>query len=117
MKAPDFLTAEAKRIWETLVPQLAALDLISGMDEGNLAVYCESYARWQHCQAVIEREGLTYTSSHGSVIARPEVAIGNRALVAMQRLATEFGLTPNARGRMVLLKRPVDDDTLGGLLE
>jgi P27 family predicted phage terminase small subunit len=80
-----------------------------------LAGYCESYARWQQCEAVLRAEGLTYNAPGGQIIQRPEVAIGNKALENVKRLGAAFGLSPADRGRLVVPKVP-DDDTLGGLL-
>lgn len=107
---PGWLTAEAKREWQRIAPALERLGLLTEIDGAALAGYCQSYARWRQCQEVLKRKGLTFQTKSGYVAARPEVAIGNRALIELRAFCVQFGLTPSARARMQLYEAGGDYD-------
>jgi len=130
---PDWLTALAKTEWARVVPELDAIGLLTQCDMAVLAGYCQSYARWQQAEMVIETEGMTYEAlvvhpddkahkggDQPEVLSttwkpRPEVAIARAEKQAMLRYMTELGLTPSSRARIVLKGERVDED--GSLLD
>lgn len=99
---PSWLDAGAKREWRRIAPALERLGLLTEIDGAALAGYCQSYARWRQCQEVLRKKGLTFETQSGYLSARPEVAIGNRALIEVRAFCVQFGLTPSARARMQL---------------
>jgi len=103
-KCPTWLAAEAKREWKRIAPALERLGLLTEIDGVALAGYCQSYARWRQCQEVLAKDGLTFSTESGYVSPRPEVAIGNRALIEIRAFCAQFGLTPSARARMQLIE-------------
>lgn len=109
-KCPAWLDREAKREWKRIAPALERLGLLTEVDGAALAGYCQSYARWKQCQEVLARDGLTFETGTGYVAARPEVAIGNRALIEVRAFCVQFGLTPSARARMQLYEAGGDYD-------
>ena len=109
-KCPTWLAAEAKREWKRIAPALERLGLLTEIDGVALAGYCQSYARWRQCQEVLAKDGLTFKTESGYTAARPEVAIGNRALIEVRAFCVQFGLTPSARARMQLYEAGGDYD-------
>jgi P27 family predicted phage terminase small subunit len=109
-KCPTWLDADAKREWRRVAPELERLGLLTGIDMAALAAYCQSYSEWKRYTAVIEKEGSTFTTDTGQIRARPEVAMGRKALADVRAWAIEFGLTPSARARMQITDPGFDDD-------
>jgi len=114
-RCPRWLTAEAKREWRRVAPELERLGLLTQIDRLALAGYCQAYARWRQAEEVLEQKGLTFTTPNGYIQQRPEVAIAQRNLQAVRAFCGEFGLTPSSRGRISLPDQ--DDDDLDGLLD
>lgn len=110
-KCPAWLDKEARAEWRRIAPALERLGLLTEIDGAALAGYCQSYARWRQCQEVLAKDGLTFKTESGYTAARPEVAIGNRALIEVRAFCVQFGLTPGARARMQLMDNgPGGDD-------
>lgn len=97
---PTWLNAEAKREWRRIVPELERLGLLTLVDRAALAAYCQSYARWQQAEKVIEKQGMTMATPQGFEVARPEVAIARQQMQLVHKFATEFGLSPSSRSRV-----------------
>ena len=99
-RCPDFLSPEAKTEWKRIVPELRKLGMLSKLDRGALAGYCQNYARWVQAEEIIEMEGMTTTTTSGYIMLHPAIGISNKALEKMRRFSTEFGMTPASRTRM-----------------
>lgn len=107
---PSWLDAEAKREWKRVSPELERLGLLTGIDMAAMAGYCASYSLYVKCKRVLHTKGLTFKTATGYLMPRPEVAIGNRALIELRAFCVQFGLTPSARARMQLYGGPGEDD-------
>jgi P27 family predicted phage terminase small subunit len=57
-----------------------------------LTLACEAWERAQDCQAILSKEGLTYTDRFGSPHPRPEVKIKEQAEIIFARLLRELCL-------------------------
>ena len=78
-------------------------------DRSAFAAYCQSYARWKETQEHINSEGATYETENGMQRPNPWVAICNTEQRLMMQAASEFGLTPSARSR-IMAASGVDED-------
>ena len=63
--------------------------------------YCQSYARWKEAQEHIDSEGSTFETDKGYQQQTPWVGIANTNQKLMLQAASEFGLTPSSRSRIV----------------
>jgi P27 family predicted phage terminase small subunit len=99
-ECPAELGPVARREWERLVGELAALRLLTNLDRGALASYCGAYALWAEAMEAIQKYGTMVKSPSGYPIQSPYVAIANRQAELMMRIASEFGFTPASRGRI-----------------
>lgn len=115
-KCPSWLSREAKRTWRELVPQLEAMGLLTRADGHLLAIYCETWAEYRAAVEYLREYGTVYDAGHRGVIARPEVGVAQKARVLLRQYAQEFGLTPSARGRLVVPKSQAEDAELEALL-
>jgi P27 family predicted phage terminase small subunit len=99
---------EAKREWSRIVPELERLGLLTLVDRGALAAYCQAYGRAVQAEKTLLKEGLNFTTPNGYIQQRPEVAIAQKSWQAVRAFAAEFGLTPSARSRLSVQK-PEDE--------
>lgn len=92
--APPWLSAEAKREWKRIAPTMHRLNMLTELDRGGLAAYCESYA------IVVEER------RHWRAAKDPETKKASRiafmdAMRQMRSFLSELGLSPSSRTRIV----------------
>jgi P27 family predicted phage terminase small subunit len=99
-ECPVELGEIARREWNRLVGELAALGLLTNLDRAALAAYCGAYALWADATEAIQKYGAMIKSPTGYPVQSPYVAIANRQAEIMMRIASEFGFTPASRSRI-----------------
>jgi P27 family predicted phage terminase small subunit len=120
-ECPIELGPVARKEWERLVGELAALRLLTHLDRAALAAYCGAYAMWAEATEAIQKFGTMVKSPTGYPVQSPYVSIANRQAEIMMRIASEFGFTPASRSRISappahehdlldLIRRPGDDN-------
>lgn len=97
---PRWLPTAAKREWRRIAPELVRLGLLTLVDRGALAAYCEAWAEAIMAHETLQREGYTFETEKGYRGVHPMVAVKNKALLRMRAFASEFGLTPSVRSRL-----------------
>src|ERR687892_2910823 len=97
---PACLGEEARKEWQRLAKELAELVLLTGIGRGMLAAYCQAHALWVEAVSSIERYGTMVKSPNGFPMQSPYVAVVNRQVDIMVRIAAEFGMTPSSRTRI-----------------
>ena len=98
---PKWLLPEAKEEWNRLCEKLNQMGVLTEIDRAAFAAYCQSYARWKEAQEHINSEGATYETENGMQRPNPYVAICNTEQRLMLSAASEFGLTPSARSKIM----------------
>jgi P27 family predicted phage terminase small subunit len=106
---PACLGDEARKEWLRLSKELASLGLLTGLDRGMLAAYCQAHALWVEAVSSIERYGTMVKSPNGYPMQSPYVAVANRQVDIMVRIAAEFGMTPSSRTRIRVGDKPPQD--------
>ena len=106
-KCPTWLHKDAKKEWKRIAPQLEKLGLLTQVDMAALAGYCESWAQYKRSIEFIHKHGEVYPIKDDEGRVKylqqvPQVSIANKALQQVRAFCAEFGLTPSARGRMVV---------------
>jgi P27 family predicted phage terminase small subunit len=89
--------------------ELADLGLLTGIDRGMLAAYCQAHALWVEAVSSIERYGTMVKSPNGFPMQSPYVAVANKQVDIMVRIAAEFGMTPSSRTRIRVGGRTPED--------
>ena len=113
---PAYLGEEARKEWKRLSRELAALGLLTRIDRGMLAAYCQAHALWVEAVRSLERYGTMVKSPNGHPMQSPYVAVANRQVEIMGRIAAEFGMTPSARTR-IRVGDGIPDDPFAAFLE
>lgn len=93
------------------------MKLLARIDQAVLAGFCQSWARWEQAEKVVEEKGLTMsiTSKSGGIYEqqRPEVSIAQKSLAQMQALGRELGWSGSARGSLkVTVPEPAAPKTM-----
>ncbi|KFF50466.1 hypothetical protein GY26_01895 [Gammaproteobacteria bacterium MFB021] len=101
---PSFLTKDAKAEWKRIVQDLVTLGLMTKIDRGELAVYCQAWADWKQARekmAQAEGEsGHLMTTPSGYKQMSGWMQIANRAEDRMRAAGNSFGLNPSARAKL-----------------
>ena len=111
---------EAKKEWKRLAEIMAKMGVLTEVDMAAFAAYCQSYARWKEAQEHIDSEGAIFETEKGYQQQTPWVGIANTNQKLMLQAASEFGLTPSSRSRIIASgespKESVDEmeELLGG---
>lgn len=105
---PQWLTGDAKKLWDVLAPQLEAMNVLAKIDREALARYCQLWMRWREVERFIAKEGSTYemlTKDGESCGPRPypQVKIASDLASHLSRLEREFGLTPASRASVEVM--------------
>lgn len=106
---PACLGAEARKEWQRLARELGGLGLLTRLDRGVLAAYCQAHALWVEAVASIGRYGTMVKSPNGFPMQSPYVAVANKQVDIMIRLAAELGMTPSSRSRIRVGERAPED--------
>lgn len=105
---PAHLTPEAQTEWQRIAPLLLRYRLVTDIDGAALALYCQSYGRWQEAERQIAAlrekggDGLLVKAPSGYPIQNPYLAIANRAMEDCYKYLQQFGLSPAARTRVTV---------------
>jgi P27 family predicted phage terminase small subunit len=115
---PKGMPAEAKAHWKFLVMELDAKGAVSPVDAGIIEGACMAYAKAKAAEAVLERDGMTYTVQFFDQKAqemrdmgqkdRPEVKHAKDAWTLYHKFMAELMATPKSRGGTV--SKPLVDD-------
>lgn len=101
VKCLSWLLPEAKKEWKRLASSLEAMGVLTMADLAAFAGYCQAYARWREAEEFITKHGSIFKTPSGYVQQVPQVSIAQQNLKLMQSFATEFGLTPASRSRII----------------
>src|SRR5215813_4818923 len=87
---PAHLSAEAKAEWERLAPELARLGLLSRIDRGALAGYCEAWSDFvdatRQCATTPDgKDRKVLVTKDGNVIENPYYSIKKRSMEIMHK--------------------------------
>jgi P27 family predicted phage terminase small subunit len=100
VECPPGLSAAARKEWDRVAPELAALGRLTPLDRGPLAVYCNAYASWEAAEEMIQSFGAVMKSPSGYPVQSAYVSIAFKHAEIVMRLAAEFGFAPASRERL-----------------
>lgn len=97
---------------------MGQMGVLTEVDMAAFAAYCQSYARWKEAQEHITSDGSTFETEKGYQQQTPWVGIANTNQKLMLQAASEFGLTPSSRSRIVAAtgKNQESEDEMEALL-
>lgn len=109
---PGWLQGEAMKKWNEAVTKLTEIGTIGAVDSTALTRYCQQWAQWVDCQAILAMEGMTMTfemEGQGTITKpRPEFAIAEKLATQMKKFEDSMGMNASSRhGMKVTPKKKV----------
>lgn len=111
---PNWLSPEAKKCWRKLAHDLHVCGVLTKIDGGTLAQYCEAWGRWVEAIRVVQEKGMVMKTKQGNIIQNPYLGIANRAWDQVKAIAPELGLTPSSRSRIKVTKPKQEKNPFDG---
>jgi P27 family predicted phage terminase small subunit len=109
---PSHLSAEAKREWWRLGRQLKAIGLMTNIDRGALALYCQAWSRWLEAEKALKTYGVMVKSPNGFPMQSPYLAVANKAMEQIRTMLCEFGMSPSSRTRVHATPHADEEDEM-----
>ena len=81
---------------------MARMGVFTECDDSALAAYCQAYEQVVLATEDVKLNGQQRTNDKGNQVKNPAVEIANRGMEIMNRFASEFGLTPSSRSKIVV---------------
>lgn len=109
LRAPEWLSAEALRIWNRTKKHAAGLDLLDNLDVEMLAIYCDAVAQYR-----AESKQLSIPWEEGAMDRSEKIKSIQSWARIVSSYAEKLGFTPSGRARLV--KKRADemaDDKFG----
>jgi P27 family predicted phage terminase small subunit len=113
---PSWLDTEAKAEWRRISAELDRLGLLTRIDRGVLTRYCAAWSLWTIAAQRLVAEGLLAKGQKGEDRKHPALMAFRDLDGICTSLGKELGLSPAARGRMIL-PEPEWDDPAAGILD
>lgn len=98
LPAPSWLSAEAKKEWRRVMPDLALRRILTTPDLGSLEHYCVAVGRVRELEKSLRR-----------AFEAPLFRAQNQAMTTARQLAAELGLTPVSRSRPAVREKDEED--------
>jgi len=96
------LTRKGKKIFEELKTHCLLNLGWKDIDLYGLELLADALDRYHQCSEIIKREGMTQVAQKSKfVIPRPELAIQRGALETIMKFSDRFGLSPQARKKLL----------------
>ena len=108
VKAPSHLSAEAKKVYKTVVAQLFAMKMLQPVDESALCIFANAIATINKMQAELNKDGyITYVKDEDGnitgVTVNPMHRVLKDAINTANTIGSQFGWSPQARMRLVAM--------------
>ena len=101
LEPPTFLGEREQVVWTRIVPQLAALGILADIDVYLIAAYCTQVVSMERAnQAIEENEGEYIEHENGTIVKHPAVQVRRQAIETLNKIGSEFGLSPMSRVRV-----------------
>jgi P27 family predicted phage terminase small subunit len=94
------LAQEAQEMWSQLAPELSRLGLLTLVDLGSLAAYCQAWAEFQEATKTLQQEGRHFATDTGYLAPHPAVSQQRSAWAAIKAFSSLLGLDPSSRLRV-----------------
>lgn len=98
-RPPAWLNKGAKLEWKRVMKE-APRGLLTRLDRQVVAMYCQTTARIQELEGIVDEQGYTFMSEKGFVIQRPEMGMLKNLYGIQTRLCAEMGFSPSSRSRV-----------------
>lgn len=106
---PSRLSKFAKKLWKSVVSELADTNLLTVLDSSLLEEYVTQVDLSVQADELIEEYGLVTPDQNGVLKKNPAVDIKNNAAKNIKSIGSSLGLDPMSRAAMLADVEPEDD--------
>jgi P27 family predicted phage terminase small subunit len=99
-EAPETLSEGAREVWDALVPRMAEVGMVDGVDTFALEALCRSAAYMQEAARQIDAEGIVIEGRNGRRYSHPASRTFWTAQAELRKWSERFGLDPSSRTRL-----------------
>jgi len=101
-KPPQHLSADGRKLWANLAPQLFRLSLLTELDLPAFEIACFAYGLYRELSREIRRRHKSFAAYLKGKNSQtvPELTTLKAAFQTFKGYLAEFGLSPAARGRI-----------------
>ena len=108
---PDDLSPAAKKEWNSIVPILLSMNVLTIADGKALGGYCEAFALARQAKREIKKFGITILTMAGRK-KNPAVGVYVEAEKLMRAFLSDFGMSPATRSRLTTTAPKEDEDPM-----
>jgi P27 family predicted phage terminase small subunit len=99
---PDWLSDEARNLWDLLLPDLEVMGTVKVSDWPALAALCETWSRWRKLNDLCARTPPLFNRGRDAdgnpiIVKNPAYSQARDVTAELRFMLREFGLTPSAR--------------------
>lgn len=99
--APSWLSDDAKKEWQYIVPRLDDMGILTKIDRTNLEVYCEAVATFREATHWVRERGILVAGQRkGDAKKNPALQVQRDAARLISTYSRMFGLSPADRAAM-----------------
>lgn len=96
---PKNLEKEARKAWQTIVPQLISAGYVTALDRSIVEAYCINYQALFDAYESLKNDGVLINSRNG-IRKNPALGVINDATAKLNSLGDRLGLSPSARASL-----------------
>lgn len=113
---PDWLSAEARAVWDDLAPDLVAKGVLTTWDTEAFAVLCDAVTHYRQASAAVADDGVLVPGRRDAVVKHPGMQLVRDTAATIRAYAGEFGLTPSSRSGVSIAEEDPDGTSAARLL-
>lgn len=104
---PQWMNGEGKKRWKELMPELAAMKLLTEADKGLYVRYCQTYGRWVEMERWLDKKGMEFVRTNKKemttgVMLMPHVFEVRKLAEELIKMEREMGLSPASRASLAV---------------
>jgi P27 family predicted phage terminase small subunit len=99
-KPPEELSADGKRLWRRIVPELERLGILKQVSIGALIGTCTAYETAVQADREVRKHGVLVPAARGGLKSNPAIKIAHDAWTRYRAFCAEFGLSPASESRV-----------------
>ncbi|MET9396293.1 phage terminase small subunit P27 family [Kitasatospora sp. NPDC002965] len=100
--APEWLTDEAREVWNRLAPDLEQQGVLTAWDADTFAILCDALVQYRHASRLVAAGGVLIKGRRDAAVKNPALQVVRDTAQTVRAYAQEFGLTPSARSGLSL---------------
>lgn len=99
---PGWLSIETLAVWDEYGPQLEARGVLTSWDADTFGILCDAIVHYRQASALVAASGVLIKGRKDAAVKSPAMQVVRDTAATIRVYAAEFGMTPSARGGLVV---------------